>query len=144
MDKFNDKKHKLIVKSGRESYAHFDDNYDIQIFNPKRKIMTSIEFLRNTSLVIMIFKDHNGGTIKLILCTCIKAYYIISSAHPGKLCHTIIKTLTIKPLKPGKYSNTFQMHKQQENFNGIDTCSIKITLNLNYFSNYYIEARVHQ
>ena len=29
MDKFNDKKHKLIVKSGRESYAHFDDNYDI-------------------------------------------------------------------------------------------------------------------
>ena len=97
-------------------------------FNTKWKLITSIKFLYNAGPLIMKYREHNGGTNKLMFNPCGYLYHILSSAHPDQLCHSIILRCTTKTLKPAKYSSNFQMNEQQNTFNSINTFIIT-----NYF-----------
>ena len=48
----------------------------------------------------------------------------LPAASSDQLCHAVIKTRTIKPMKASKCSNTYQMHEQRGSFQGIDTCNV--------------------
>ena len=122
---FHYKSQTLLVKIGRDNYVCFDENYGMWIFNPKWKIIPSIAFVKNIVPLIMTGRNHNGGTPKLIFHTFRKPYHFLSSSNPDQLCHDAIKIHTMKLLKAAKYSNNFQVHKQQGNCNGVGTCTIK-------------------
>ena len=69
-------------------------------------------------------------------------HYIISTSRPTMPCfyqETYHKTIEISHI-----FNTFHMHDQQGTFNGIYTCTIKITFNLTYVTNYYMKERAGQ
>ena len=69
--------------------------------------------------------DHDGGTTKLFIHPPRSALdHNLPSKYSDQLAHCSIRTRTIKPMSTKYYSNTFQMHEQRANFNGIDTCNI--------------------
>ena len=121
---WNDKKKLLKVKSCRDDYIRFYDEYDMWLLNSNWKVMPSITFVNNQGPRIMVCRDHNGGTPRLMIHPLRQPHHILPSPHPDQLCHCVIKSRTIKQLKASHYSNTFQMHEQRGTFNGIDTCSI--------------------
>ena len=50
--------------------------------------------------------------------------HILPAPTSDQLCHAVIQSRTIKPMKTTQFSTQFQMHKQRGTFCGIDTYSL--------------------
>lgn len=77
----------------------------------------------------MTYRDHDHGKKLFIIHIYHQPFHILPLARSYQLCHAVIKSHTIKPIKASKYSITFQMHEQKGTFNGLDPYSIT-----NYYS----------
>ena len=112
------------VRYTRDDYLRFSGKYEQWLFNPLWKITPSISFVEGKGMQFMTCKDHNNGSISLFIHPPRQPNHILPCKYSDQICHAVIKPRTISQMKAQKYSNTFQMHKQRGNFNGIDTCSI--------------------
>ena len=70
---------------------------------------------------VMVCKSHHLGSTKICVHTLCQLNHILPSIYSDQICHAVIKSQTIKQMKPHKYSNTFQTQEQRRTFNGIDT-----------------------
>jgi hypothetical protein len=112
------------ILNGRNDYIRTTLKYDCWLLNPGWDVKPSIIIEAGVGPQILTCSDHNGGCNKFTIHPCLQPDHILPSAHSDQLCHAVIKSRTIKPMKASKYSNTFQMNEQRGSFNGIDTCSI--------------------
>ena len=71
---------------------------------------------------------------------CQQPFHNLSTEISDQLCHTVIKTKTIKPLKAAQSSNTFSMYEQRGTFNGIDACSVTTFRKFDFTSKLSCEA----
>ena len=69
-------------------------------------------------------QNHHLGSTKLYVHTIGQPNHILSSKYSDQICHAVIKSHTIKPMKAQKYSNTFQIQEQRGTFNCIDTFNV--------------------
>ena len=129
--------------SARDDF--FRDNIsecDDLLLNPDWMVLPSIAIVEGSAFFLTC-RNHKNGTLK---------QYVhvprspTSSILPAKLsdqiCQTVLKTRTIKPLKKGKFSNTYQMHEQRGSFQGIDTCNVASIGNFNHNSQILRESEL--
>ena len=122
------------VKYCRDDYIRFDDDYGCWLFNSKWKVKPSICYVDGRGMAFMVCKDHNNGCSQAYVHPPRQPNHILPCKYSDQLCHAVIKPRTITQQKAKKYSNTFQMHEQRGNFNGIDTCSVTQYRNFNMIS----------
>ena len=99
------------------------DDYENILLNPDWKVLPSIHFIEGSPFFISYSKHKNGSKNKYLHVP----RSPIPTLPPSKsdqLCHAVIKTRTIKPLKASAYSNTYQMNEQMGSFQGVDTCNV--------------------
>ena len=97
--------------------------------------MPSLIITKEDGPTIMTCRNHNKGTTKMYIHPPRSPHrHALSSKQGDQLCQVIHKTRTISPMKAAKYSNTYQMHEQRGNFNGIDTCSLTQYVNFELLS----------
>ena len=121
--------HDLIVMKYvsycREDYIQFNNDYDCLLLNRDSwKVMPSVCLRNGYGAQVMTCKDHDKGCPKCMIHPPRQPQHILSSKYPDQICHAVIKPRTVSTSKANKYSNTYKMHEQRGNFNGIDTCSI--------------------
>ena len=66
----------------------------------------------------------------------------LSSAISDQLCHAVIKTRTVSPMKKGAFSNTYTLHIQRGSYQGINTCNIVKYGDFNHNSYLLLEAEL--
>ena len=81
------------------------------IHNPDWKIITTISFVDGYSGVLT-YTYHDGGWI-LIHIHCCRNRTNISSSASDQVCHSVIKTWTVKNMKVGYNSTGYQMVEQR-------------------------------
>ena len=72
----------------------------------------------------MSSKDHDKGSTTKCMHPPQQPGHILPCKYSDQICHAIIKPRTITQSKAQKYSNTFQIHEQRGNFNGIGIYSV--------------------
>ena len=60
----------------------------------------------------------------MMIHSCRTPFRILPQLMSDQICHAVVQTRTVKPIKASEYSTTYSMHEQKGTFNGIDTCSI--------------------
>ena len=113
-----------FVQSARDDYIRFKNNYECWLLNPKWRIKPSLIIDPEKGVLVLTCRHHNSGTTKLMLHVPRQPHHILPSRESDQLCHGVIKSRTIQPLKASTYSISYQMHEQRGTFNGIDTCNI--------------------
>ena len=108
----------------REDYICFNDDYDCLLLNYSWKVMPSVCLRKGHGAEVMTCKDHNKGCSKCMIHPPQQPHHILASNYSDQIFHAVIKPRTVTTLKANSYSNTYKMHEQQGDFNGIDTCSI--------------------
>ena len=109
----------------RDDYLRFNDDYECLLLNKDNwKVMPSVCIKSDNGAQIMTCKDHNMGCPKCMIHPPRQPNHILPSKFSDQICHAVVKPRTVTTLKASKYSNTYQMHEQRGNFNGIDTCSL--------------------
>ena len=111
-----------FVVSAREDYLNEERNDVCWLFNPKWKILPSISHIPGKGPCVLTCKDHNGGTKKFMIHT-VQWQHNLPSKQPDQLCQAVVNPRTLKPVKPSKYSTSYQMFQQTGTFNGLDTCT---------------------
>ena len=66
----------------------------------------------------------------------------LSSKHSDQLCHAVIQTRLLKPMKKGHISNTYQMHEQRGSFQSVDTYNVTKYGNSNHSSYLLYESEL--
>ena len=108
----------------RDDYFRFDEEYDCLLLNKDWKVVPSVCLMDDGGACIMTCKDHDKGCFKCMIHPPRQPNHNLSSQYADQLCHAVIKPRTVTTSKANAYSNTYIMHEQRGNFNGIDTCSI--------------------
>ena len=108
----------------REDYIRPSNDYDCLLLNKEWTVKPSFCLRRNFGVQVMTCQDHNKGCPRCMIHPPRQPHHILSSKYSDQMCHAVIKPRTISMSKAQKYSNTYQMHEQRGNFNGIDTCSL--------------------
>ena len=93
------------------------------LFNEKWTVMPSILFVEGEPKILTC-ADHDGGLKGFKLHLCRQPLHNLSPPKSDQLCHAVLRTRTIRPLRKSTYSDSFEMHEQRGSFNGIDTCNI--------------------
>ena len=112
------------ISNCREDFIRFNNDYDCLLLNEKWKTMPSFCIRNGFGAQVMTCKDHNDGSTSCMIHPPRQPLHILPSKFSDQLCHAVIKPRTVSTSKAQKYSNTYQMHEQRGNFNGIDTCSL--------------------
>ena len=113
------------VNSSRDDYIREDlQDYDCILLNPNWMVCQSVEFVQDQGPMVMTFREHYRRTSRMYLHTPGQPYHILPSKSGDQLCHEIVKTRTILPMRACKYSNMYQIHEQKGSFQGIDTYEI--------------------
>ena len=111
--------------STRDDYVRdSDDDYEDLLLNPAWKVLPSLAYVEGKGPEVLTCREHNKGTNKQYVHTPRQPYHIIPSEKGDQLCHAVVKTRLIKPMRAAKYSNIYQMHEQRGSFQGIDTCDV--------------------
>jgi len=114
-----------VVTSARDDYVREEGiEDDIWLLNPNWKVKPSIAFIDGLGPVVLTCRDHENGSRLKMIHTCRQPNHILPAKLSDQLCHAVIQSRTIKPVKSSKFSTSFQLHEQRGNMNGIDTCSI--------------------
>ena len=108
----------------RDDYIRGNNDYDCLLLNKEWTVKPSFCLRRNFGVQVMTCQDHDKGCPRCMIHPPRQPNHILSSKYSDQLCHAVIKPRTISMSKAQKYSNTYQMHEQRGNFNGIDTCSL--------------------
>ena len=82
----------------------------------------------------LLCRYHKNGTNKKYIHMPRYPKSKLSSKHSDQICHAVIKTRSLKPMKKGHFSNTYQMHEQRGSFQGVDTCNVTKFGNFNHNS----------
>ena len=77
----------------------------------------------NGSPIFMSCSRHKGGCEKVNIHVPRTPTTSLPSSFNDQICHAVIKTRTIKSMKPSTYSNTYQMKEQMGSFQGVDMCN---------------------
>jgi len=112
-----------FVISARDDYVREEGDEDLLLFNPKWKVQPSIAFIEGKGPCVLSCRDHDFGNKFFMIHPCRQPKHILPAETSDQLCHAVIKSRTIKPVKASAFSNAFQMHTQTGTFNGLDTCS---------------------
>ena len=113
------------VYSTRDDYVRdSDEDYEDLLLNPAWKVLPSLAYVEGKGPEVLTCREHNKGTNKQYVHTPRQPYHIIPSEKGDQLCHAVVKTRLIKPMRAAKYSNIYQMHEQRGSFQGIDTCDV--------------------
>ena len=108
----------------RNDYIRFTGDYDCLLLNPNWKVMPSVCLRSPHGVQVMTCKDHDGGSKQCMIHPPRQPKHNLASKYSDQMCHAVIKPRTVTTTKAQQYSNTYQMHEQKGNFNGIDTCSV--------------------
>ena len=114
-----------FVNYCRDDYIRFDGSYDCWLLNKDDwTVKPSICYVEGKGMQFMVCKEHHQGNCLVYIHPLRQPHHILPCKYSDQICHAVIKPQTITQKKAQKYSNSFQMHEQRENFNGIDTCNI--------------------
>ena len=110
----NDTKSFFRVNSSRDDYLREDtQDYDCLLLNPKWIVRPCIVFVQDRGPLIMTCREHYKGTGKMYIHPPRQPHHILPSKSGDQLCHAIVKSRTIRPMRACKYSNRYQMHEQK-------------------------------
>ena len=109
-------------------------NYDQCLLNSDWKILSYITLVEGIGSLIIICARHNSRCNQENLHLPRQPHNILISDKGNQLCHAVIKTRTVKPMKINKYSNKFQIHKQEGLFQGIDIYDVTSIGSFAYYS----------
>ena len=113
------------VHSARDDYVRDSlSDYNDLLLNPSWKVLPSLAFVEGKGPEVMTCRNHNSGTNKKYIHPPNQPFHILPSEKGDQLCHAVVKSRFIKPMRASKYSNIYQMQHQTGNFQGIDTCDI--------------------
>ena len=113
------------IVSSRDDYLRLELNdYDDILVNKNWKVLPRLAFIKGHAPMFLSCKKHHGGCKQNYIHPMRVPNHILPSRHGDQLCHAVLKPRTVKPMKAGAYSNTYQTQEQRGLFNGIDTCSI--------------------
>ena len=118
--------HKSNILASNDFFCHGNNKYDCWLFNPSWKVQPCLTILdKNFKYNFLTCSDHNNGSKSYIINPPRNPMvHILPTPTSDQLCHAVIQSRTIKPMKTTQYSTQFQMHKQRGTFCGIDTCSL--------------------
>ena len=118
--------YKSVISARNDFFRHGNDNYYFWLFIPSWKVQPCLVILdKNSGYNFLTCCDHNNGsTLYVIHPPRNPMAHILPAPTSDQLCHAIIHSRTIKPMKTTHYSTRFQMHKSRGMFCGIDTCSL--------------------
>ena len=108
---------------------------DIECFcllNTDCQFSTSINVLEGKVMLVIIFRDNYNGLKYHIFHLCSQPFHILPVKSIDQLWNAAIKIITTKPMKTLTSLTEYQMNKQREKFNGINTCSIKSNVIFNF------------
>ena len=100
------------------------NDYDDILVNKNWKVLPRPAFIKGHDPMFLSCKKHHGGCKQNYIHPMRVPNHILPLRHGDQLCHAVLKPRTVKPMKAGAYSNTYQTQEQRGLFNGIDTCSI--------------------
>jgi hypothetical protein len=80
------------------------------LLNPEWKVLPSIAFVSRVHKVLTCM-DHKGGSKLFHIHKCRQPIHNLSAAKSDQLCHGVIRTRTVKPMKKSEYSDSYQMHE---------------------------------
>ena len=122
------------IISARDDYIRPNSNScDCFLYNRNWTVMPSI-VIDNGCPFFLLCRYHKNGTKKKYIHMPRYPKSKLSSKHSDQICHAVIKTRSLKPMKKGYFSNTYQMHEQRGSFQGIDTCNVTKYGNFNHNS----------
>ena len=117
--------HMKFVNYCRDDYIRFDGNYDCWLLNKDDwTVKPSVCYVEGKGMQFMVCKEHHQGNRLVYIHPLRQPHHILPCKYSDQICHAVIKPRTITQKKAQIYSNSFQMHEQRGNFNGIDTCNI--------------------
>ena len=99
------------VYSSRDDYIRNDSEYDKWLLNSDWKVTLCITYDKDNVPMILTCRHHKGWYNKDYLHLPRQPHNILTSDKCNQLCHAVIKTRTIKPIKANKYSNTYHIHE---------------------------------
>ena len=110
--------------SARDDYFRTNiDEYENILLNPNWKVLPSLRFVDGSPFFVTCTK-HANGTEKKYIHVPRSPIPTLPSSQTDQICHAVVKTRTIKPMKASAYSNTYQMNEQMGSFQGVDTCNV--------------------
>ena len=113
------------VISSRDDYLRSEiKDYDTILTNQEWKVLPRIAIVDGHGPMFLSCLKHNNGCKHNYIHPMRIPNHIIPSRHGDQLCHAVLKPRTIKSMKAGAYSNSYQTQEQRGSFNGIDTCDI--------------------
>ena len=112
------------VRYVQDDYLRFLGEYGKWLLNPLWSVTQSMRYVIGKGMELISCKDHDKGSTTICINPPWQPGHILPCKYSDQICHAVIKPRTISQSKAQKYSNTFQMHEQRGNFNGIDTCSV--------------------
>ena len=120
------------IFSARDDFLRDElDAYECHLLNPRWKVLPSVIFVGITPHALTC-RNHKDGTYKKYIHVPRSPLPYLPSHISDQVCHAVINTRTIKPMKASTYSNTYQMHEQKGSFQGLDTCNV---ISVGNFSN---------
>ena len=100
-----------VVVSAREDFLNEDEQDFCWLFNPNWKILPSISHIPGKGPCVLTCKEHNRGTKKYMIHT-VQWKDNLPAKYPDQLCQAVVNPRTLKPVKPLKYSTSYQMFQQ--------------------------------
>ena len=97
-----------VVTSARDDYVREDGlEDDSWLLNLSWNIKPSIAFVDGLGPAVLTCRDHENGTHLNMIHTCCQPNQILPAKLSDQLCHAVIQSCTIKPVKSSKFSNSF-------------------------------------
>ena len=95
-----------LCASIREDYVRNEGNYDHLLSNPRWIISPTIAFVEGKGPIVLICRDHDGGTSKLYIHPP-RTASILPAPKGDQLCHVVARTRCLKPIKASMYNTSF-------------------------------------
>lgn len=121
---------KRITKRDKQFNSARDDYLTIGAMNyewvskEEWKAMPTIILDSKKGAVVVGCRRHGRGCRDFYIHTPKQPKNILPAKYSDQLCHCVIQSRTVRPLKRSGFSDSYQMHEQRGTFSGLDTCSI--------------------